>query len=69
MGVIFQEPMSSFSPIHTIGAQIAEVVEVHEDVSRRSRRRAAELLGRVGIPSDGASAALAQVLWRCGGAR
>jgi peptide/nickel transport system ATP-binding protein len=51
IGMIFQEPMSSFSPIHTIGAQIAEVVEVHEKVGRReARRRAAELLGKVGIP-------------------
>lgn len=51
MGMIFQEPMSSFSPIHTIGAQICEVVRVHEDVSKaEARRRAAELLGKVGIP-------------------
>ncbi|MBN9306517.1 MAG: hypothetical protein BGO82_06190 [Devosia sp. 67-54] len=51
IGMIFQEPMSSFSPIHTIGAQIAEVVEVHEKVGRKeARRRAADLLGKVGIP-------------------
>jgi peptide/nickel transport system ATP-binding protein len=51
MGMIFQEPMSSFSPIHTIGAQIAEVVEVHEDVTRaQARQRAADLLDKVGIP-------------------
>jgi oligopeptide/dipeptide ABC transporter ATP-binding protein len=51
MGMIFQEPMSSFSPVHTIGAQIAEVVTVHEAVGRKeARRRAAELLGKVGIP-------------------
>jgi peptide/nickel transport system ATP-binding protein len=51
MGMIFQEPMSSFSPIHTIGAQIAEVVETHERVSRQvARARAAELLAKVGIP-------------------
>lgn len=51
MGMIFQEPMSSFSPVHTIGAQIAEVVTVHEDVGRKeARRRAAELLAKVGIP-------------------
>ncbi|MBI4921322.1 MAG: ABC transporter ATP-binding protein [Devosia nanyangense] len=51
MGMIFQEPMSSFSPIHTIGAQIAEVVQVHEKVGRAAARaRAAELLGKVGIP-------------------
>ncbi len=45
MGMIFQEPMSSFSPIHTIGAQIIEVVQVHERRRReggaRPRRRAA----------------------------
>jgi peptide/nickel transport system ATP-binding protein len=51
MGMIFQEPMSSFSPIHTIGAQIAEVVTVHENVGKKvARARAAELLGKVGIP-------------------
>ena len=51
ISMIFQEPMSSFSPIHTIGAQIAEVVEVHESVGRKeARRRAADLLGKVGIP-------------------
>jgi peptide/nickel transport system ATP-binding protein len=57
MGMVFQEPMSSFSPVHTIGRQIAEVVEVHEPVSRKvARARAAELLARVGIPN--ATAAL-----------
>ena len=51
MGMIFQEPMSSFSPIHTIGQQIAEVVTVHESVGRKAARaRAAELLDKVGIP-------------------
>ncbi len=51
MGMIFQEPMSSFSPIHTIGAQIAEVVQIHESVSRQAaRKRASDLLGQVGIP-------------------
>jgi oligopeptide/dipeptide ABC transporter ATP-binding protein len=51
MGMIFQEPMSSFSPIHTIGQQIAEVVMVHEGVGKMTARaRAAELLGKVGIP-------------------
>ncbi|MBL9034172.1 MAG: ABC transporter ATP-binding protein [Rhodospirillaceae bacterium] len=51
MGMIFQEPMSSFSPIHTIGAQIAEVAMIHEKVTREeARRRAAELLAKVGIP-------------------
>ncbi len=50
MGMIFQEPMSSFSPIHTVGAQITEVVLTHEKVTRdEARRRAAELLEKVGI--------------------
>jgi peptide/nickel transport system ATP-binding protein len=49
--MIFQEPMSSFSPIHTIGSQIAEIVELHERVGRaEARARAAEFLGRTGIP-------------------
>ena len=52
MGMVFQEPMSSFSPIHTIGAQIAEVVQVHENVNRKQARdRAAALLAKVGIPN------------------
>jgi oligopeptide/dipeptide ABC transporter ATP-binding protein len=51
IGMIFQEPMSSFSPIHTIGSQISEVVEIHERVGRTAARaRAAEFLGRTGIP-------------------
>src|SRR5690242_19746203 len=51
MGMILQEPMSSFSPIHTIGSQISEVVRIHENVSLQAARdRAAELLAKVGIP-------------------
>jgi len=51
MGMIFQEPMSSFSPIHTIGSQICEVVRIHENVTKQAARaRAAELLTKVGIP-------------------
>ena len=51
IGMIFQEPMSSFSPIHTVGNQIMEALLVHEPVSRReARRRAIEMIGTVGIP-------------------
>lgn len=51
IGIIFQEPMSSFSPIHTIGWQIAEVAQTHDRVPLRvARARAVELLDRVGIP-------------------
>jgi oligopeptide/dipeptide ABC transporter ATP-binding protein len=51
IGMVFQEPMSSFSPIHTIGMQIAEVVVTHERVSSvAARARVVELLDKVGIP-------------------
>ena len=51
IAMIFQEPMSSFSPIHTIGNQIMEALQVHERVSRQeARERAIEMIGTVGIP-------------------
>ncbi|MDF2144668.1 ABC transporter ATP-binding protein [Knoellia sp. p5-6-4] len=49
---IFQEPMSSLNPVLTVGRQIAEVLQVHERLSRRQAlERAVELLALVGIPS------------------
>ena len=51
MGMIFQEPMSSFSPVRTIGAQIMEVVQVHDNAgAKNARERAADLLAKVGLP-------------------
>lgn len=51
MTMIFQEPMVSFSPVHTIGAQIIEGILLHDDVSKQeARNRTIELLGKVGIP-------------------
>ena len=51
IGLIFQEPMTSFSPVHTVGAQIVEAVRLHNDVSRKeARRRGIEALRSVGIP-------------------
>jgi peptide/nickel transport system ATP-binding protein len=48
---VFQEPMSSFSPVHTIGSQICEAILYHQKVSKReARARGIELLRRVGIP-------------------
>jgi peptide/nickel transport system ATP-binding protein len=48
---IFQEPMSSFSPVHTIGSQIVEAIQYHRKMSKNeARARAIELLRRVGIP-------------------
>ena len=51
MTMIFQEPMVSFSPVHTIGSQIIEGILLHDDVSKEeARNRTVELLGKVGIP-------------------
>lgn len=51
VAMIFQEPMNSFSPLHTIGSQIIEALRLHSDVSAaEARNRAVEMLGRVGIP-------------------
>lgn len=48
---IFQEPMTSFSPVHTIGHQIIEAVMLHRDVSKdEAREIAIEMLRLVGIP-------------------
>jgi peptide/nickel transport system ATP-binding protein len=51
IAMIFQEPMSSFSPLHTIGNQIMEVVRIHRKASKKEARAVAvEMLDRVGIP-------------------
>src|SRR5512145_413209 len=51
IGLIFQEPMTSFSPVHTIGEQIVEAVRLHGGFSRKeARQRAIEVLRSVGIP-------------------
>ena len=51
IGVIFQDPMGSLSPLHRIIDQLVETVLLHEDVSRQAaRERALEWLDRVGIP-------------------
>ena len=48
---IFQEPMTSLSPLHTIGNQIGEVLAVHKGADAAEQRRATiEMLGLVGFP-------------------
>ncbi len=57
IGVIFQDPMGSLSPLHRIGEQLSETVLLHENVSKRAARDiAVEWLGKVGIPDPAARA-------------
>ena len=52
ISMIFQEPMTAFSPVHTIGNQIGEMVELHAQTDHAgARQRAVELLDLVGIPN------------------
>jgi peptide/nickel transport system ATP-binding protein len=51
ISMIFQDPMTSLNPVHTIGKQLVEAVQLHRDVSAKvARSRALELLKAVGIP-------------------
>jgi oligopeptide/dipeptide ABC transporter ATP-binding protein len=52
VAMIFQEPMTSFSPVFTIGNQIIEAVMLHTPgtTEKQARDRAIEVLGKVGIP-------------------
>ena len=51
MTIVFQEPMTSLSPLHSIGDQVGEPLRVHRALGRREVRRAtAEMLGLVGFP-------------------
>ncbi len=52
VGTVFQEPMSAFNPVYTLGEQIAETLRVHR-VTRgwsATRQRVLELFARVGLP-------------------
>ncbi|SON57389.1 Glutathione import ATP-binding protein GsiA [Hartmannibacter diazotrophicus] len=52
IGKIFQEPMTSLSPLHTIGDQIGEVLSIHEGASRAEmRERTEDMLAQVGFPN------------------
>ncbi|MCC6456675.1 MAG: ABC transporter ATP-binding protein [Caldilineaceae bacterium] len=52
ISMIFQEPMTSFSPVHTVGNQLVEAIRLHRNVDKREATEiASEWLRRVGIPN------------------
>jgi peptide/nickel transport system ATP-binding protein len=51
IAMIFQDPMTSLNPVHSIGKQLVEAIQLHRDVTKKqARNRALELLQAVGIP-------------------
>ncbi len=51
IAMVFQEPMTSLTPVYTIGHQIIEAIMLHQDVDRtEARKRAIDMISRVGIP-------------------
>ena len=54
ISMVFQEPMTSLSPVHSIGDQIIEAILLHQEVDKtEARRLAIEMLARVGMPHPG----------------
>jgi len=53
ISMIFQEPMTSLNPVFTIGNQIIEALQLHQNLDKKeARTRAIEMLDRVRIPSS-----------------
>jgi oligopeptide/dipeptide ABC transporter ATP-binding protein len=51
ISMVFQEPMTSFSPVHTVGTQILEPIMLHQNVTKEQAQRIAiEMLRRCGLP-------------------
>ena len=56
ISMVFQEPMTSLSPVHTIGNQIIETIVLHQHISpKAAREQAIETLGLVGMPQPQAT--------------
>ena len=52
IGMVFQEPMTALNPLHTVGAQIAEPLRLHQGMTRSAARaEALRLLERVQLPN------------------
>ncbi|MGJ4993594.1 ABC transporter ATP-binding protein [Bradyrhizobium sp. HKCCYLR20261] len=52
IAIVFQEPMTSLNPVYTVGDQIAEVIRLHQGLSKKAAMdRAAEMLALVQIPN------------------
>ena len=53
ISMVFQDPMTALNPVDTVGDQIAEVIYLHQKVTKvESKRLAAEMLEVVGIPKE-----------------
>lgn len=51
ISMIFQEPMTALSPVHTVGNQICEAILIHQNVTKKeARKKAIDMLTKVGIP-------------------
>ncbi|MEU9608920.1 dipeptide/oligopeptide/nickel ABC transporter permease/ATP-binding protein [Streptomyces sp. NPDC048057] len=52
VGMVFQDPGSALSPVHTVGRQLTDAIRAHSDLNRaQATERAAELLRLVGVPA------------------